>query len=107
MASFSRILLGPLYRLMYGRPLDDRLPSPHEDPSGTHDHRQELARPVAGEAGAEARRGGLVLVADGVGGLDLCGTALRYVLGAERLPYAFQLFPWGHGFGRWYSDLTN
>src|SRR5262249_18890127 len=25
---------------------------------------------------------GLVLVADGVGGLDLCGTALRYVMGA-------------------------
>ena len=36
----------------------------------------------------DERRRGLVLVADGVGGLDLCGTALRYVLGAEGLPYA-------------------
>jgi hypothetical protein len=49
----------------------------------------------------------LVLVADGVGGLDLCGTGLRYVIGAERLPYAVELFPWGHGFGRWYADLTD
>jgi alpha-beta hydrolase superfamily lysophospholipase len=48
-----------------------------------------------------------VLVADGVGGLDLCGTALRYVLGAEGLPYAIRVFPWGHGFGRWLADLTD
>jgi pimeloyl-ACP methyl ester carboxylesterase len=48
-----------------------------------------------------------VLVVDGVGGLDLCGTGLRYVLGAERLHYAFHVFPWGHGFGRWLADLTN
>lgn len=50
---------------------------------------------------------GLVVVADGVGGFDLCGTALRYVLGAERLPYALKVVNWGHGFGRWHSDLTN
>lgn len=50
---------------------------------------------------------GLVLVADGVGGLDLCGTALRYVIGAEKLPYAVKLVPWGHGWGRWHADLTN
>jgi hypothetical protein len=50
---------------------------------------------------------GLVLVADGVGGLDLCGTALRYVMGAARLPYAVRVVPWGHGFGRWHADLTN
>ena len=48
-----------------------------------------------------------MLVADGVGGLDLCGTALRYVLGAEGLHYAFHVFPWGHGFGRWLADLTS
>ena len=48
-----------------------------------------------------------MLVADGVGGLDLCGTALRYVLAAEGLPYAFHVFPWGHGLGRWFADLTN
>lgn len=50
---------------------------------------------------------GLVLVADGVGGLDLCGTALRYVVGAEKLPLAVKVVPWGHGWGRWHRDLTN
>ncbi len=50
---------------------------------------------------------GLVLVADGVGGLDLCGTALRYVMGAEKLPFVVKVVPWGHGFGRWHADLTN
>ena len=50
---------------------------------------------------------GLVLVADGVGGLDLCGTALRYVAGAERLPLVVKVVPWGHGWGRWHADLTN
>ena len=50
---------------------------------------------------------GLVLVADGVGGLDLCGTALRHVMGAEGLPFVVKLVPWGHGFGRWHADLTN
>ena len=48
-----------------------------------------------------------MLVADGVGGLDLCGTALRYVLGAERVPYAIQVLAWGHGLGRWHADLTD
>jgi hypothetical protein len=50
---------------------------------------------------------GLVLVADGVGGLDLCGTGLRYVIGALRLPYLVRVVPWGHGLGRWHADLTN
>jgi hypothetical protein len=85
----TTFLVEPLYRVMYGRPLDDRLPAFDEDPD-------TASRPCRG----------LVLVADGVGGLDLCGTALRYVLGAEGLPYAIRVFPWGHGFGRWYADLT-
>jgi hypothetical protein len=46
-------------------------------------------------------------VADGVGGLDLCGTALRYVVAGARLNYAIHVLPWGHGFGRWFADLTN
>ncbi len=50
---------------------------------------------------------GLVLVADGVGGLDLCGTALRYVMGAQKLPYIVRVIPWGHGLGHWHQDLTN
>ncbi len=48
-----------------------------------------------------------MLVADGVGGFDVCGTALRYVLAAEKLPYAVEVFSWGHGFGRWFADLTD
>jgi hypothetical protein len=50
---------------------------------------------------------GLVVVADGVGGLDLCGTGLRYVMGAMNVPYLVKVVPWGHGFGRWHADLTN
>ena len=50
---------------------------------------------------------GLVLVADGVGGLDLCGTALRYVMAAQKLPMKVKVVPWGHGWGRWHADLTN
>jgi len=50
---------------------------------------------------------GLVLVADGVGGLDLCGTGLRYVIGSLGLRFDVRVVPWGHGFGRWHADLTN
>ena len=42
-----------------------------------------------------------------MGGFDLCGTALRYVLGAGGVPYAFHAFPWSHGLGRWFADLTD
>jgi hypothetical protein len=89
MAWFTSMLVEPIYRLVYGSPL------------------AELASPaVLGSNGEASGTRGLVLVADGVGGFDLCGTGLRYVLGAERLPYAIWLVPWGHGFGRWYADLT-
>jgi pimeloyl-ACP methyl ester carboxylesterase len=52
-------------------------------------------------------RGGLVLVADGVGGLDLCGTGLAYVAARAGLAHRVRVVRWGHGFGRWYRDLTN
>ena len=71
---------------------------------------KKLYRAVYGEppdASASTEGHGLVLVADGVGGLDLCGTGLRYVMGAEKLPYVVTVVPWGHGFGRWHRDLTN
>src|SRR5262245_12743311 len=90
MAWFTSILIEPIYRLVYGSPLEA---------AGGFESRDG--------AGDSLSQKGLVLVADGVGGLDLCGTGLRYVSGAERLPYAIQLFHWGHGFGRWYADLTN
>ncbi len=75
-------LVKHIYRSLYGEPPD-------------------LSKLVGGEGW------GLVLVADGVGGLDLCGTALRYVMGAARLPFLVKVVPWGHGFGRWHADLTN
>ena len=90
MASLTSLLVEPFYRLVYGRP-SGRLGALEADDA----------------VGAADRGRGLVLVADGVGGLDLCGTGLRYVIGAERLPYTVELFPWGHGFGRWYADLTD
>lgn len=93
MARFHTTLVEWIYHLMYGRPLEDRLPCQEGE---AEDH-----------AGAGSRCRGLVLVADGVGGLDLCGTAMRYVMAAEGLPYAIRVLPWGHGLGRWYSDLTN
>ena len=85
----SRLLVEPFYRYdvrsaagRYAAVLILRVPGDLTD----DDPKRERAEPR-----------GLVLVADGVGGLDLCGTALRYVLGAEGLPYAFHVFPWGHG----------
>src|SRR4051794_31829341 len=68
---------------------------------------KSIFRAVYGEPPELNGKGGLVLVADGVGGLDLCGTGLRYVVGALGLPVSVRLVRWGHGFGRWHSDLTN
>lgn len=56
---------------------------------------------------AENEGQGLVLVADGVGGLDLCGTGLRYVMGSLKVPNTVRVVRWGHGLGRWHADLTN
>jgi pimeloyl-ACP methyl ester carboxylesterase len=50
---------------------------------------------------------GLVLVVGGVGGLDLCGFCMRRAVKAAGLPYAVEVVVWGHGFGRWYSDLSD
>jgi hypothetical protein len=104
MIALTRILVEPLYRLIFGQPIDDALPFLHDGPPG------EPTAPDAAGSGSEAadsRRRGLVLVASGVGGFDLCGTALRYVMAAEGLNYAIHVFPWGHGFGRWFADLTD
>ena len=73
-------LLSGLYRAYYGKPV----PSPTE--------REDT---------------GLVLVADGVGGLNLCGTALHHVIRSTGEPCVVRLVPWGHGLGRWHADLTN
>jgi len=76
------MFIEPLYRVLFGPPLVDGL---------------------AAEPGGKS----LVLVADGVGGFDVCGTGLRYVLGRVGMPYAIHVFPWGHGLGRWLADLTD
>jgi hypothetical protein len=66
-------------------------------------------RLIYGEpAESEAEPGsGLVLVADGVGGLDLCGTALKHVIGSGGGTHRVRLHAWGHGLGRWHRDLTD
>jgi pimeloyl-ACP methyl ester carboxylesterase len=53
------------------------------------------------------RATGLVLVADGVGGLDLCGTGLQYAAARAGLTHTVRIHRWCHGFGRWLRDLTN
>jgi pimeloyl-ACP methyl ester carboxylesterase len=60
--------------------------------------------PRAPESGRET---GLVLVADGVGGLDLCGTGLQYAAARAGLTHTVRVVPWCHGFGRWLRDLTH
>jgi hypothetical protein len=104
------MLVEPIYRLVFGRPLPDKLPVPDvcclEQGPADHPHG---ACSGAGEVhqAVDDRCTGLVLVADGIGGFDLCGTALRYVLASEGLFHAFHLVRWGHGFGRWFADLTD
>src|SRR6185312_5123046 len=63
-------------------------------------------RPTIHEA-IQMQTRGLVLVLGGVGGLDWCGFNMRRAARAARLPCAVESFRWGHGFGRWYADLTN
>lgn len=50
---------------------------------------------------------GLVVVLGGVGGLDLCGFSLKLAAKAARLPQVVEPMVWGHGFGRWYADLSD
>ena len=49
---------------------------------------------------------GLVLIADGVGGLDFCGTALEYLVSKATPPLDARTVRWGHGLGRWFADLS-
>jgi hypothetical protein len=104
-------MVEPLSRLLYGQPLNDELPFQHDGMLERKAEDDDLAIPAQllenSDTEARQRSCAFVLVADGVGGLDLRGTALRYVLGAEGLSYAFHVFPWGHGFGRWFADLID
>jgi hypothetical protein len=48
----------------------------------------------------------LVLVADGVGGAELCSLGLEYAAAWSQAALEVRRLGWGHGFGRWYRDLT-
>ncbi len=85
MSLLTAAIFEPWYRLFYGPPLEELGHS-----------RWEFEHPQ-----------GLVLVADGVGGPDLCAVGLQYALAAEGFSYAFENLRWGHGLGRWYKDLTD
>jgi hypothetical protein len=87
---FIRILITPLSRMFLGPTVTGRTVE------GAVDRDDELTRPSA-----------FVLLADGIGGFDLCGGSLRAVLRAERLPFLIQIVQWGHGMGRWHADLTD
>ena len=81
MSRFTSAVVEPLYTFIYG-----------QVPSHSIEERMKL---------------GLVLVADGVGGLDVCGTGLKYMVNVSGLPCEVKVFEWGHGLGKWYSDLTD
>lgn len=48
-----------------------------------------------------------MLLADGVGGFDLCGTGMQYAVGWSGQPLRVEVVGWGHGLWRWYRDLTD
>ena len=110
MPAWSRMLVEPIFRLLFGRPMPDRLPWEHGNinPDATPPSPETRADVLeAGRDRGEMACQGLVVVVGGVGGLDLCGISMRYVMAAEGLPYAIHVFPWGHGFGRWFADLAS
>lgn len=55
---------------------------------------------------APGARAPLVLVADGVGGAELCSLGLKYAAAWSGTGFEVRGIGWGHGFGRWYRDLT-
>jgi hypothetical protein len=55
---------------------------------------------------APGARAPLVLVADGVGGAELCSLGLKYAAAWSGAGIEVRGIGWGHGFGRWYRDLT-
>jgi pimeloyl-ACP methyl ester carboxylesterase len=55
----------------------------------------------------EGSETGLVLVADGCGGVELCEMAMRQVMGEQGGRCRVKPVRWGHGFGRWFADLTD
>jgi hypothetical protein len=89
MSFFASKIVAPVYRLFFGPPL-----------AGL-----ETVHPAGGAD--PPRHQALTIVADGVGGFDVCGTGLQYIMGAAGLSHAVEVYPWGHGSGRWLADLTD
>lgn len=56
---------------------------------------------------AEGSETGLLLVADGCGGIELCELGVRQVMGERGGLTRVELVHWSHGFGRWFADLTD
>ena len=55
----------------------------------------------------EGAETGLLLVADGCGGIELCELGVRQVMGEHGGLTRVRVVRWGHGFGRWHADLTD
>jgi hypothetical protein len=89
MSFFASKIVAPVYRLLFGPPLPGL----------------ETVHPAGGAN--PQRHQPLTIVADGVGGFDVCGTGLRFIMGAAGLSHAVEVYPWGHGIGRWLADLTD
>lgn len=60
--------------------------------------------PPAIPDGAET---GLLLVADGCGGIELCEQSVRQVMRERGGLTRVEIVRWAHGFGRWHADLTD
>lgn len=60
--------------------------------------------PLAIPEGAES---GLLLVADGCGGIELCELGVRQVMGERGGSVRVVPVRWSHGFGHWHADLTD
>jgi pimeloyl-ACP methyl ester carboxylesterase len=68
-------------------------------------HRAHSAEPSAVPGGSDGQ--GLVLVASGVGGFNMCGTSVSRAMRRTHAPCEVRLVLWSHGFGRWHADLTD
>lgn len=74
----------------------------------TDDHQRERTPAITSTSNEapSASEKGLVIVADGVGGFNVCGLALARVAREAGLPLDVRVVRWGHGVGRWYADLS-
>jgi pimeloyl-ACP methyl ester carboxylesterase len=60
-----------------------------------------------GVAGAQAPRPGTIFIVGGVGGWDPLAHSAQLVFPAAGVPHRIHDFCWGHGVGRYFSDLMD